>query len=45
MNALINQTLAVRLLLTLMHSLWEGAAIALLAGAVAAAFRRSSAAL
>jgi hypothetical protein len=44
-NNLVDTTMAVRLLLTLMHSLWEGAAIALFAGTAAFAFRRSAAAL
>ncbi len=45
MNNLINSELAIRLALTLMHSLWQGTAISLLAVAVASEFSRSAAAL
>jgi hypothetical protein len=45
MTDLVNTTLSVRLALTLLNSLWEGAAIALLARTLALAFRRSTAAV
>jgi beta-lactamase regulating signal transducer with metallopeptidase domain len=45
MNSVINSGMALRLSLTLMHSLWQGAAISLMAGAVAGALSRSAAAL